>query len=288
MKLNLRIASLLLVIGIFGFSSNILAQTNKKTNTKAQPKSEAKSSETKKTTMTVSGKKAISVDKVNKELKTKPGGSSNNGNRPASTGTPLTDYDWIARVNHATGKVSSALGAFVRENGDNGGANGARALDFVGYAFSDINKLYGYYKEQNGIENWSANSSNYEQIPGNSLNSIKAQLEQALTFFDNFDYEYNGLRASAKDKIQQSIRQFQFYMDNLPAGVKKNNPGDEKVKGKSGKKFGNEQSPAKPATPTNKKPKASGKTTKPTDNLSVGDDPFGKTTKKPKTKGGNQ
>lgn len=281
--MNLRVASLLIVIGIFGFSSAVFAQKNKKTNTTAQPKAEVASTKTKKTAMTVGGKKAISADKVNKELKTKPGGGSSN--RPASTGTALVDFDWIARSKKLTADTVEDIRGYIEKNGDNGGANGERAKDFGGSAFGDLNTLSTHYEEQNGNSGNPANYGNYEQIPGNSPDDIKARLEQALTFYDKIEFEHNGLKASAKNKLQQAIRQFQAYIDNLPAGVKKNQPTGEKVKGKGGSNL-NGQPPAKPSTPKSK-PKANSKTTKPNDNLFPLDDPWGKSPKKTKTKGSN-
>lgn len=246
MKLNLRIASLL-VIGIFGISSSSLAQTNKKTTNKAQPNAEANANSTKETKPKNDRLKQNTNINLSKSSK-----------RPASTGTALTDYDWIARSENLTADTNDDLRKFIENNGDNGGANGARAKDFAGAAFGNLNELGRHYKEQNGNSGNSANSNNYDKIPGNSLDAIKSRFEQALTFYDKIEYEHNGLKASAKNKLEQAIRQLQSYMDNLPAGVRKNQSGSDKVKSKSGSNLRTSQTPVKPSKNTNAKPKTKG------------------------------
>lgn len=300
MKLNLRIASLL-VIGIFGFSSAVLAQTNKKTSGKAQAKTGATSATPKKAKNQTTG---ATVTPTNTNTRPPSTGTGNGSNRPASTGETLSERDRIERAV----KILMFAGTFPNGTVEDSGSNLARTRGFINQAYSNNWTLKNKYIDAN---NQNVNyDSNYSAPYPSDMNDVKNNLQQALNYLNavNFETEQTN-RAKAIDFTTQAIRQIDAYLIDPPA-MKRTKPtkkapnGAKSAKGKANgsQKIINQDdvdatlktNPAgstektTPSKTTTKKPKASSKTTKPTENLGDSEDPFGKTPQKPKNKVGNQ
>lgn len=306
MKLNLRIANLLVVIGVFGFSSTILAQTNKKTTGKAQAKTGATSATPKKAKNINTGE---TVNPSNGNTRPPSTGTGNSNGRPASTGETLSERDRIERAN----QILMFAGTFPNGTVEDSGSNLSRTRGFIQQAFNNAWTLKNRYINAN---NQNVNyESNYTVPSRSDMNDVKNNLQQALNYLNGFSFETEqNHRANAIDFTTRAISQIDAYLINPPAAKKtrptKQTPNGAKVvKGKSSSQLGDNQqqmtnpngvdstlktSPAgstektKPSKTTNTKPKASGKTAKPTENLFPLDDPWGKTPKKPKTKGSNK
>lgn len=304
MKLKLRMTSLLVLIGIFGFSSIVSAQ--KTTSNKAKPKAGTNSATPKKAKNINTGE---IVNPNNGKTRPASTGNGNGNGRPASTGETLSDRDRIER----SVKILMFAGTFPNGTVEDSGSNLSRTRGFINQAYSKAWDLKQKYVNAN---NQNVNyESNYSTPRPDDMSDVKSNLQEVLNYLNavSFETEQNH-RASAIDFTERAINQIDSYLINPPAAKKtrpaKQSPnGANAVSGKSGSQLGDNQKqmvnqngvdtklktspagangqPAKPAKTTKTKPKVSSKTTKPTGNLDPLDDPWGKSPKKPKTKGSN-
>jgi hypothetical protein len=213
MRLNLRIASLLVVIGVFGFSSTVLAQTNKKTTNKAQAKTGTTTAATPKKTKNPNTGEVATPKRGN----TRPPstGTGNGNNRPPSTGENLSDIELLDRVEYGLFALRQDLNMYELNNWDNSGLNAQRATDFATSAYNKAKDLRDKYMELNG--GWH-DAPFYNINEGYEMRGVKNGLEILLNHLNNTEFESNGLKSDVKDKIQQAIAQ--VYLDNPPAKTK--------------------------------------------------------------------
>jgi hypothetical protein len=273
MKMNLRITSLLIVIGIFGFSSTVLAQ--KKAPKNAQPKATAKSATPKKAKNSNTGQTQTPNTTNERPAST---GSGDGSNRPESTGQTFTEFDLMSRAYQILTDVARDVPSENIE--ENSGANAARTGSFAKAANEHTYQLREAYFRETNI--WQVKYFPNEDL--SSMTRVKAHLEKALGYLNRIEYGFRNNKTDAIEKTEQAIAQAQAYINNPPPPTKTAPNGAEVVKGKGNRKISDGKKavntntidkslktnptgstpPAKPKKTTNAKPKASGKTTKPT------------------------
>lgn len=297
MNLNLRIVGLLVIIGIFGFSSTILAQTNKKTTGKTQAKTGATAATSKKAKNPTTGETVI----PNNPNTRPPSTGTGNNTRPASTGESVSEIEKVVRQ-----LVILRNGVSIPKNiTEDSGSNLTRIKNYIDQAENKSDAFYNAVQSSNSSSSdW---NYNYNPLIPKNLNEVKNNLQKALNDLNSVQFEVGeNHRLSAIDFTERAINQIDAYLINPPKPSKKAPNGAKPAKNK-GTSQNNEQQMTNsndvsttlktkpvgstekttPSKTTNKKPKASSKTIKPTENLDPLDDPWGKTPKKPKTKGNN-
>lgn len=296
MKLNIKTASLLVIIGIFGFSTVIFGQ--KTTNNQAKPKAGTNSATPKKAKNIKTGEAVVPKSSNNRPPST---GTGNSNGRPESTGETLSEFDLMDRAYNLLTQVARKLPSDTIR--DNSGANASRVSSFAESAAENAYQLRdAYYRETNIGE-----VKYYQNESLNSMQDVKNVLDKALGYLNRVEYGFRNNKADAIEKTEQAIAQAQTYIENPPPPTKNAPNGAAEVKGKGNRKISDgkkavnsntidsslKTAPAgstektTPTKNTNTKPKASGNVKKPTNNLGAGDDPFGKTPKKPKVKENN-
>lgn len=222
MKIFLRIASLLIVGGIFGFWSDVSAQ--KKTNAPAQASAEAKASQT----------KAVKP-KSDRVKQTRAVNLSKGNDRPPSEGESLTEKERIGRAAGILFWAQTFPGGQIEDTG----SNLARTRGFIEQASDNAKSLVRKYRKAKNINEWEE-TSNWEPPYPDDMADVKNNLQQALDYLNAVEFETpQNNRAAAIELTERAIRQLEAYLTDPPAPKKarptRESPtGTDPVKRKSG------------------------------------------------------
>ena len=211
MKSNLRFVSLLVVMGICGFSTVISAQ--KTTNNQASPKTGAKSSSPKKTKNPATGE---TVGPKVKNQRPPSTGSSSGNDRPASSGEVLTDPVRTMRVLKLLIENKMALQPML----DNSAGHLLRAKNLLDDATTQAFRFKGIYFEVQNIQ--TPDDDSYVTPRGDTVNEIKGNLEQALRYLNLIQYETpSEHRALTIGNLNGALAQLNSYFQNPPTDAEK-------------------------------------------------------------------
>jgi hypothetical protein len=200
MKFNLRVASLLVIIGIFGFSTTVLAQKN--ISKKTKPGASSTKPET---------------------TSTRPPstGTGNASTRPASTGS-VSDGNKLYRASRILGLAVNFPAGTVEDSG----SNLARTKGFIKEAFEKSVALSNKYNAQ-----YPSGMQAYNPPSPQDMNGVKSNLQQALDYLNAVDFETEqNHRASTIDFTKRAMRQIDAYLIDPPAS-KKTRPAKKNPKG---------------------------------------------------------